>query len=66
MKITVNGEGREVDEGSTLRALLERLEVRLEAVAVEKNGALVRRRDLDATRLSEGDRVEVVTFVGGG
>jgi thiamine biosynthesis protein ThiS len=40
--------------------------VREDAVAVERNGALVRRRDWAAARLAAGDAVEVVTFVGGG
>jgi thiamine biosynthesis protein ThiS len=66
MKVRVNGEERDVAEGATVRALLEALGIRPDAVAVERNGALVRRRDFDATRLAPGDAVEVVTLVGGG
>ena len=66
MKLTVNGEERELEDGASASDLLAALGVRVEAVALERNGVLVRRRDLDATRLCAGDRVEVVTFVGGG
>jgi thiamine biosynthesis protein ThiS len=66
MTLTVNGEARELPEGTSVRDLLAALGVRLDAVAVERNGTLVRRRDFDALRLADGDRVEIVTFVGGG
>jgi thiamine biosynthesis protein ThiS len=66
MIVHVNGAAREVPDGTTVRALLARLEVREDAVAVERNRALVRRRDFDATRLAAGDEIEIVGFVGGG
>jgi sulfur carrier protein len=66
MDVTVNGERLEMPAGSTIADLLARLAVRAEAVAVERNRALVRRRDHAATALSPGDVLEVVTFVGGG
>lgn len=66
MTLTVNGEAREMPEGATVRDLLAAARVRGDAVAVERNGALVRRRDFEATRLAAGDSIEIVTFVGGG
>lgn len=66
MRITVNGEPRDVPEGTTALDLLRRLGVDLDGVAVERNRAIVARRDLEAVALAPGDRVEVVTFVGGG
>jgi thiamine biosynthesis protein ThiS len=66
MRVTVNGEPREVAGGITVAELLSALGIRTDAVAVERNRALVRRRDLGSTRLSDGDALEVVTFVGGG
>lgn len=66
MKIEVNGEGREVDEGTTVRDLLVVLGLGDTLVAVERNEEIVRRADHAQTSLVEGDRVEVVHFVGGG
>ena len=66
MRITVNGEPHEVDPGTTLAALLARLEAPAHGVAVERNRAIVRRRDWNATPLEPGDRIELVTLVGGG
>ena len=66
MKIVVNGEEREVGEGATVGDLVARLEVAPERVAVELNREVVRRARWAQTRLSEGDRVEIVHFVGGG
>ena len=66
VRITVNGASREVSSGATLLQLIESLGLRRELVAVEVNQQLVRRAKLDAATLSEGDRVEIVEFVGGG
>ncbi len=66
MKITVNGGEREVPDGLSVAGLIEELELTPEQVAVERNGALVRRADHAATKLAEGDVLEVVTLVGGG
>jgi thiamine biosynthesis protein ThiS len=64
--ITVNGAPREVAPGATILQLIEALGLRRELVAVEVNQQLVRRAKLDGATLSEGDRVEIVEFVGGG
>ena len=66
MQITVNGETRQVPYGMMLIELLRELDVVLDRVAVELNRNIVRRTELDTTRLSEGDKLEIVTFVGGG
>lgn len=64
--ITLNGERREVEAGSTVADLLRGLGVRADGVAVERNRSIVRRRDHATTALEAGDALEVVTFVGGG
>jgi thiamine biosynthesis protein ThiS len=64
--LMVNGEPRRVASGETLAALLARLGVEAETVAVERNRAIVPRSAFAATRLAEGDRIEIVQFVGGG
>ncbi len=66
MRIQVNGEPREVAEQTTVRALLETLGLGAVPVAVERNKDLVPRAQHEATRLHEGDELEVVHFVGGG
>lgn len=66
MKIQVNGESREIAAGSSVRALLDELGVTQPHVAVELNLEVVPRAQHAATKLREGDRLEVVTLVGGG
>jgi sulfur carrier protein len=66
MKIQVNGECREVADGSSVAALLSELGVKQPHVAVELNLEVVPRAQHQATTLREGDRLEVVTLVGGG
>ena len=66
MKVQVNGEAKDVPEGTTVRALVELLGLGDGPVAVEKNGAIVRRAQHVTEVLSEGDVVEIVHFVGGG
>jgi len=64
--IWVNGQAREVPEGMTLAALLASLQVGGPGVAVEVNAEVVRRARHAEHALSPQDRVEIVTFVGGG
>ncbi len=64
--IEVNGATREVPEGASVAVLLELLGARREGIAVERNRALVVRSEFERTLLVPGDRIEVVTLVGGG
>lgn len=66
MRITVNGEPRLLDEERSVAELLAELALTPQRVAVERNGQLVRRAEFAQTRLREGDRIEIVTLVGGG
>lgn len=66
MKVLVNGVARELPEGATVRTLLVELGLGATAVAVERNRALVPRAEHATTVLAEGDRLELVTLVGGG
>ena len=66
MLVELNGEPKELNEGTTLASLIEQLALAPERVAVELNRDVVRRNDWPSTRLSNGDRVEIVHFVGGG
>ncbi len=66
MKITVNGEERGVPEGLTVSGLLAELGISSRGRAVELNKNVVFRQEHETTRLKEGDRVEIITMVGGG
>ncbi|MEK6779224.1 MAG: sulfur carrier protein ThiS [Candidatus Deferrimicrobiota bacterium] len=66
MEIVVNGEQRTVVEGATILSLLRDLSLPETRVAVERNRSLVRKADFAGTGLSQDDRIEIVTFVGGG
>lgn len=66
MQISVNGEARELPQGATVATLIAALELDPRQLAVERNLELVPRAQHAATELADGDRVEVVTLVGGG
>jgi sulfur carrier protein len=69
MRLQINGEERTFDDSSaplTLAALIESLGMKPDRVAVELNRDIVSRDLWPNTRLTEGDRLEVVHFVGGG
>ena len=66
MRITVNGEGREIPDQTTVRGLIERLLLGDGPVAVERNGEIVPRADHEITVFAEADVLEIVHFVGGG
>jgi thiamine biosynthesis protein ThiS len=66
MQILLNGERRDLDDGITIAKLLEELKLAGKPVAVEVNLDLVTKARHAETRLAPGDRVEVVSLVGGG
>ncbi len=66
MRITLNGEQRDVPGSLTVLGLLQHLNILPERVAVEINEEIVRKAVYDDTPVRDGDRVEVVQFMGGG
>ena len=66
MIVFVNSKPQELADGATLAGLLESLGLQRQRVAVEANGALVTRNDWAEFKLKDGDRLEIVSFVGGG
>ena len=66
IEVEINGEKRAVQGDATIAALLVELGLAAERIAVERNGRIVRRGDHGATRVVAGDRIEIVTLVGGG
>ena len=66
MQVFVNGEPRELSEPLSLAELITQLDLPAARIAVERNLAVVRRNDWSTTALQDGDRIEIVHFVGGG
>jgi thiamine biosynthesis protein ThiS len=66
MKITLNGQPRDLPANTSIQDLLALLQMDVARVAVEHNRAILAKDRFAATRLAEGDTVEVVQFVGGG
>jgi len=66
MRLLVNGEERQVEPSTTVKQLLSSLGLEDTLVAVERNEEVVPRALHESTSLSDGDRIEVVHFVGGG
>jgi thiamine biosynthesis protein ThiS len=66
MRIVLNGEERQLSEGLSLAALVEQLGMKADRVAAELNREIVPRERWPQTLLRDGDRLEVVHFVGGG
>ena len=64
--IVLNGESRALRPGATVSSLIAELGLDSRQVAVERNREVVPRARHGETELAEGDRIEVVTFVGGG
>jgi sulfur carrier protein len=66
MQIQVNGERRDCRSGLTVGDLLRELDIKTERVAVELNLEIVDRKEFEFRDLKEGDRVEILSFIGGG
>lgn len=65
MKIVVNGE-QVGSNANTVQELLNELKIVQGHVAVEVNLSIIKKSDYDSCRLKDGDRIEIVNFVGGG
>ena len=66
IQLTVNGEYRQFAEPLTMRELVARLELTGKRIALERNGEIVPRSQLDQVALADGDALEIVVAVGGG
>ena len=66
MNITVNDEPRALESAKTLAGLVESLGLDPRKVAVERNLEIVPRSAYGRTALTDGDRIEIVHFIGGG
>ena len=66
MNLFVNGEPASAAEGATVETLLEQMGLPQKGVAVERNREIVPRSLYATTPIADGDRIEIVTLVGGG
>ena len=65
MKVKVNGQDRDVPAGTSVLQLIEQHKLTPQKVAIELNRRLIRSEKYE-TVLTDGDEIEIVTFVGGG
>lgn len=66
MKIVVNGESKEIIDGSTLLEVLKELSLEGKVMAAAVNMEIVKQDSWDAYKLNDGDKLELLDFVGGG
>jgi sulfur carrier protein len=66
MKITCNGEIKNIDPGTSLVTLIKDLDLNPHTVVAECDGRIINRDEYDTLELTEGNVIELVRFVGGG
>jgi sulfur carrier protein len=66
MNLTVNGDARGYKGKATVEGLLKAMSIDCGRVAVMVNDVVISRRKFSSAKLAEGDRVEILTFAGGG
>ncbi len=66
LKLLINGELKELGDGISLEELIKRLGVRKETVVAEVNRRIIQTGQRADCKLTEGDQVELIQFVGGG
>ena len=65
-KIQLNGASYEINDGTNLNELLNKLKIQKNKVAIEVNGEIVEKNKYPNLILNKGDKVEIVKFIGGG
>ena len=65
-KIQLNGDPYEINKGTNLVELLNKLKIQKNKVAIEVNGEIVERKKYENLILNRDDKVEIVHFIGGG
>ncbi|MDD3012255.1 MAG: sulfur carrier protein ThiS [Candidatus Gastranaerophilales bacterium] len=66
IKITLNGEEKEITPNSSVKDLVETIELKSKMFVVEKNLKIVAKEDYESCIIQDGDAVEIVGFFGGG
>ena len=65
-KIQLNGNSYEINNGTNLNELLNKLKIQKNKIAIEVNGEIVEKTKYPNLILNKGDKVEIVKFIGGG
>ena len=65
-KIQLNGAPYEINKGTNLNELLNKLKIKINKVAIEINGMIIEKNKYSNLILNKGDKVEIVQFIGGG
>ena len=65
-KIQLNGDPYEINDGTNLSELLNKLKIQKNKVAIEINGEIIEKNKYPNLILNKGDKVEIVKFIGGG
>lgn len=66
MKITINGQEREFAAGTTLEEIINKLDLKGKVMAAAINMQIVKQEKWNETIIQEGDKIELLDFVGGG
>ena len=66
MQVYINGEPKELADNASLAEVISHLDFPVTRIAVELNRSVIRRANWETTIVQEGDRLEIVHFVGGG
>ena len=66
IKIRINGKNKNISKGYMLNELIYELKIPLNKVAIEINKEIVDKKKIKKIKLNNGDKVEVVHFIGGG
>ena len=66
LNITINGEGKKINPNISVTNLISQLELDIEKIAVELNQEILHLENHSKTILKEGDKLEIIHFVGGG
>lgn len=66
MHVIINGEEKQIEDGLKVAELVALLELKAERLAIELNRKIIRRANWQITPLADGDKIEIVQFVGGG
>ena len=66
MKATINGEVRELPDGTTVASLLETLGTARSGIAVARNQRVLRRAEYETQTIADGDTIEIIKAVAGG
>ena len=66
MKITCNGETKEITQDTTLMSFIRDMDLNPDTVVAECDGRIIKRDEYDTLLLAEGNLLELIRFVGGG